>query len=124
MKNPRLLRRETRLDLSQEDVALDLFDRAVQRMQPLNDLRSGSRFNPLHANLHRAAPVRGHADALQRLPRVTSKLFDRSRLTLTLLDTPDGLFEDFGDLDFVLDCGKPPSEPRKETIQRLEQALI
>jgi len=34
MKNSRLLRRETRLDLSQEDVALDLFDRAVQRMQP------------------------------------------------------------------------------------------
>jgi len=68
--------------------------------------------------------MKRHADALESLPGVTAKLLDRSRLTFSLLDPSHRLLEDFGDLDFVLDCRKPSSEPRQEIAKRLEQALI
>jgi hypothetical protein len=66
----------------------------------------------------------GDADALQSLPGVATQLLDWSRLTLSLLDAPRGLFEDLGDFDFVLDCGEAPPEPRQKIAQCLEKALI
>ena len=71
-------------------------------------------------NLHRAAPVDGHADALQRLPGVAAKLLDRSRLAFPFLDPARRLLEDLGDLHFVLDW-KPSSEPRQESLSALSR---
>src|ERR1044071_146900 len=66
----------------------------------------------------------GDADALQSLPGITTQLLDWSRLTLSLFDPARGLFEDLGDFDFVLDCGKASSEPRQKIAQCLEKAFI
>ena len=94
------------------------------RLAGADNLRSRPRLDAVHANLHRAAPWTTRRCSPAPSSVASQKLLDRSRLAFPFLDPSHRLLEDLGDLHFVLDCGKPSSEPRQEIVERLEQTAL
>ena len=119
VEDPRLFRCQTRLDFAQQ-MSRSIARLSRPRLSARHDLRPSPRLDAFTRLASRcaAATTRRCSPAPSRRSREASRSVPPG---VRVSDPSRRLLEDLGDLHFVLDCGKPSSEPRQEIASALSR---